>query len=483
MKPLAIHQFHSGSAYGDGITNGMLFIQRILRESGYRSEIYCVHVSPRYEGRILPFQDYGDNPADLLLVHYSLGTHHDAWISSLRSPCILIYHNITPASFFPEDAELRRLADSGRRQLAQWAKDRRFAGAIADSAFNAEELAQWGYSPIAPIGLLVDLDRIRQHGWNPRLATQVSGSTNLLFVGRLCEHKGQIDLVRMMGRLSAAGDLRVRLLLAGAAASAAYETEVRGTVAQLGLEKNVSLLGRCENEDIYALYRSADLYVSMSQHEGFGMPLVEAMAFDLPVLALAAGSVAATLGSGGLVLECATPATMAAAVKVILQEPSLRCRIIEGQRKALERYERPVLVGAFESFLRQLGFEVAFNPGERAVPAARHLWSVEGPFDSSYSLAVVNRELARALARTGELVALASRDGPGPFAPGDAFLDANPDIAGMAGRASAGTFPDVCLRNQYPPHVADMRGALRVLANYAWEESGFPDDWVREFNA
>lgn len=483
MKPRAIHQFHSGSAYGDGITNGMFFIRDILRDSGYVSEIYCVHIEPRYEGEILSFHDCDDHPENLILVHYSLGTYHDSWISQLRSLKILVYHNITPSYFFPADSELRRLADSGRRQLAQWAKQRHFIGAIADSAFNAEELAWWGYAPIEPIGLLVDLDRIRDHAWNAQVAGEVQGSRNLLFVGRLCRHKGQIGLVRMMACLGAITDLPVRLLLAGATISDSYETDVRNTIVRLGLERHVEILGRRENEDIYAFYRLADLYVSLSQHEGFGMPLVEAMAFDLPVLAFAAGSVAATLGSGGLVLENAAPETMAAAVKLVLQEPGLRRQVLGGQRKALARYERPVLVAAFQRFLRRIGIDVALHAAPRSIAPTRRHWSVEGPFDSSYSLAIVNRELARGLARAGETVTLTSRDGPGPFAPDPAFLAANPDIAAMAGRDLAGGFADLCLRNQYPPHVADMRGGLRVLANYAWEESGFPADWVCEFNA
>jgi glycosyltransferase involved in cell wall biosynthesis len=461
----------------------MFFIRNILRESGYVSEIYCVHVEPRYADEILSFDDYEDDPTNLILVHYSLGTYHDSWISQLRSFRVLVYHNITPYYFFPPDSELRRLADSGRRQLAQWAKDRHFTGAIADSEFNAEELAAWGYSPVEPIGLLVDLDRIRNHAWNTGVAGEIQGPRNLLFVGRLCTHKGQLGLVRMMGCLGAIMDLPVRLLLAGAAVADAYETDVRNAITRLGLEGKVAILGKREDEDIYALYRSADLYVSLSQHEGFGMPLVEAMAFDLPVLAFAAGSVAATLGPGGLVLENATPATMAAAAKLILQEPGLRRQIIAGQRRSLARYERPVLIGAFQRFLRRLDFDVAFHSAPRAIPAARQQWTLEGPFDTSYSLAIVNRELARALARAGETVALLSRDGPGPYPPDRGFLDANPDIAAMVERGRAGTFPDLCLRNQYPPHVADMRGGLRVLANYAWEESGFPAGWVDEFNA
>src|SRR5580698_4383137 len=114
--------------------------------------------------------------------------------------------------------------------------------------------------------------------------------------------------------------------------------------------------------------------------------------------------------------------------------------------------------------------------------SARETWQVEGPFDSFYSLAVVNREFARALRRAGENVALVSRDGPGEYPADIEFLADNPDLAEMVEHGWIAGTPAVAFRFQYPPHVRAMRGGLRVLANYAWEESGFPAPWVREFN-
>ena len=483
MHPRAIHQFHAGSAYGDGITNGMFFIQKILRESGYHSNIYCIHVDPVLSDRILPYASHEDNAEDLLLAHYSLGSDDDAWITTRRSPRVLVYHNITPAYFFPDGSRLKELAEAGRRQIDQWVASRIFVGAIADSVFNGAELLMAGFPSVANIGLLVDLERIRTNAWSGDIALEIVGARNLLFVGRVCEHKNQLDLVRMMRHLGRISDVPVRLLLVGSTASDGYEADILRFIDALPGADQARLLGRRSDEDVYALYRAADLYVSFSQHEGFGMPLVEAMAFDLPVLAHSAGGIAATLGSGGLILNDATPESMAVAASLILHEPGLRRGIIEGQRTSLARYERPVLVDAFEQYLRRLGFEVTFERAARSTAVRSRSWSVEGPFDSSYSLAVVNRELAKALACSGEVVALTSRDGPGLFEPNGSFLKANPDIAAMVERGRSGTPADVCLRNQFPPHVADMRGAVRVLANYAWEESAFPISWVREFNA
>ncbi len=488
MRPRAIHQFHTGGYYGDGIGNGMFFIQKILRRSGYRSNIYCLNIDPPLADRVLPHTSYEDSPEDLLLAHYSLGSMDDDWITTRRSPRVLVYHNITPAHFFPEGNPLRPLIESGRRQLAAWATSGTFAGAIADSAFNGEELLSLGYQSVTNIGLLVDLERIRAHPRSGGIADEIAGARNLLFVGRVCENKNQLDLVRMMrhlgrGHPGQGSEVPVRLLLVGATSGDAYEAEISRAISELPDPGQVRLLGRRSDEDVYGLYRAADVYVSASLHEGFGMPLVEAMSFDLPVLANAAGSVAATLGSGGLILNDLTPERLSVAARLILHEPPLRRAIIDGQRASLARYEPHVLIDAFQECLRRLGFDVDFD--RSAPPGAKGdgSWLVEGPFDSSYSLAIVNRELAKALARSGETMALLSRDGPGRFEPDAAFLRAHPDIAAMVESSESETNADVSLRNQYPPYVADMRGAIRVLANHAWEESGFPADWVLEFNA
>jgi glycosyltransferase involved in cell wall biosynthesis len=481
LRPCAIHQFHSGVAYGTGITNGMFFIQKILRESGYASNIYGTNIDTILSGSVLPISDYKDNIDELLLVHYSLGSGNDSWITNLNVPRVMVYHNITPASFFPIDSRLRVLAESGRRQLDLWAQSGIFRGVIADSPFNAAELRGVGYASVVDIALLVDLERIRAHEWNHELAAGFGGARNVLFVGRVCEHKNQLALVAMAKYLARISEVPIRLVLVGETSSGSYEAELRNSVNQAAAEVEVRMLGRLDDRDVYALYRAADLYVSASHHEGFGMPFVEAMAFDLPVLAHAVGGVTETLGSGGLALDDAAPEGLAAAAKLILHEPCLRRAVIEGQRASLRRFERPVVAGAFERYLRQLGFDVEFDQAERTASAPGGYWSMEGPFDSSYSLAVVNRELARALTRTGKVLSLSSRDGPGAFPPNVEFLKANPDIEAMM-EPGNGPCPEVCMRNQYPPHVADMRGALRMLANYAWEESGFPIQWVTEFN-
>lgn len=482
VRPLAIHQFHASSDYGDGITNAMFFLQTILRDAGYHSEIFCGHVEPRLADRIRPINAYPNHAGDLLLVHYSTATPHDTWIESRRSALVLIYHGITPEHFFPKNCELYRSAQSSRARIAAWAKQGVFVGVIAVSPFDIADLLALGFGSVDAAPLLVDLERIRQAPWNRRLSEQLAGARNLLFVGSLCERKGQLDLVKMLAPLTRMCASPVRLILAGNMASPSYSNDVVEEIRRLGLRDHALMLGECDESDVYALYRCCDLYCSMSQYERFGVPLVESMAFDLPVVARAVGAVSVTLGSGGLILEDRDPDSFAAAAKLLLEEPWLRRETIVGQRRALNQYERPALVRALQTHLNGMGFDVNLAAASGISRRGNGAWSIEGPFDSSYSLSLVNRELARSLSRAGETVALISRDGPGPFEPDQTFLAKDDEARQMwlAGKASG--VIEVNLRNQYPPFVADMRGAFRGLAIYAWEESGFPERYVTEFN-
>jgi glycosyltransferase involved in cell wall biosynthesis len=484
LRPAAIHQIHESCAYGDGITNGMFFIQRLLQESGYLSEIYCQNIPARLSQKVKPLASFEDRECDLILFHYSLGTPHDAWITEIKSPTIIVYHNITPHEYFPRESELYRLCRMGRTQLSWWGEARGFVGAIADSEFNGNELVEAGFPSVASIGLLVDLGALKsKRGDPPNLLTPTKKCKTILFVGNLIEHKGQVELVQAFDALAKISDVPLELLLAGGTASEGYRTLVQDEIEFRGLTQSVRLVGKCTNEELYAYYRRADLYLSLSEHEGFGMPLVEAMAFDVPVLAFDAASVSATLGGGGRLVSTRQANVVAEAALQILTEPGLRTPVLRAQREALKRYESSIIAKSFENYLRICGFNVDLAPVIDTAPLETGpCWRVEGPFDSSYSLAIVNRQLALALADDGEEVVLASRDDEFPYPPSAEFLANNPSAESLWRRGADGLVPQIALRNQYPPYVLGMRGVVRAVANYAWEESGFPAQYVRDFN-
>jgi len=481
----AIHQFHAGSALGDGITNAMLFTRRLLHALGFDSEIFCGRVAPALAGTLCPIDAYPDRPGDLLLIHHSFGHDHDAWLDGLQSRKVLVYHNITPDDLFADD-EGRGLARRGRAQLAAW-RDR-VAAAVAVSPYNAQDLTAAGYGDVRVLPLLVDLDAARATPPDPaRLAARRGdGAFTVLFVGRLVPHKRQAALLQALVALRGRLDRPARLVLVGHHADTGYLGRLETMIADLGLNAAVELPGVLSDAALAAEYRGCDAYLSLSAHEGFGMPLIEAMAADLPVVAAPSGNVPDTLGGGGLLLESDAAEPAAGALALLEAEPELRRRVILAQRETLVRFAPARLKAALADLLRELGLAVPAVPPEPApAPAGQPALDlrVEGPFDSSYSLALVNRELAHALARRGRRVGLHATEGGGDYAPDPAFLAANPETAALAHAVPAPeTEAAAVLRNCYPPRVDAMPGLTRVLAQHAWEESGYPQARVAAFN-
>lgn len=504
MKLRAVHQFHAGSAAGDGVTNGMLLTRALLRELGLESEIYVAHVAPELRGDLLPHVSHPGptaRPDELMIVHYSMGHDAHAWIDSIGCPKVLAYHNITPSHLLADET-MRHYAQVGRQQLAVWGAaqcaghGRPFLGAMADSSFNAEELRQLGFGrgdePLEVLPLLVDVEGRTTSSAGAPHEHPIDGGTpqpaQVLFVGRVIEHKRQHELVALLPHLRRRIARGVHLTLVGGG-ERHYISALRALAAELGVSDALTIAGKVPDLALAEHYRRADLFICLSEHEGYCMPLVEAAIHGVPVLAYDCGAVAETLGEGGMVLRTREPDMVAAAAALLLDAPDVRRKVLDGQSANLARLSRAALRQRLAGFIEgvRLVLPRVQVGGWRPTPR-RVDYRLEGPFTSSYSLALVNRELGLALSRRGERVELRSMEGAhGDFDPDPGFLQARPDVGAIAARPAApGTKAapaEVVLRNMYPPRPDGIRSlGLRGLACYAWEETGFPREYVQSIN-
>lgn len=357
----AIHQFHHGVDLGDGVTGSMLFTRKLLRELGFDSEIFAANVPAAMAGEVRPYHELEARDGDgvLLLQHHSLGHDLGDWLGRLRMPRALVYHNITPAGFFPLGSEIRRYAELGREQLVQWRDG--FRAVLAVSAYNADDLETLGYDRerIAVIPLLVDLDKLGGGGGGPVLSEalhpELAHRPALSFVGRIVENKRQHLLIEALWHLlrmeEGTGAPRPMLVLAGGGLESEYGRFLRQRLHQLHLDDSVILAGKVDDALLGALYRQSAAFVCASAHEGFGMPLVEAMVADCPVVAMGLTNIPDTLGEGGLVLNSEDPAAMAATLSLLLEDEALAETVRAGQRRSLARYRPEVLADALERWL------------------------------------------------------------------------------------------------------------------------------------
>lgn len=288
----------------------------------------------------------------------------------------------------------------------------------------------------------------------------------------------------------------------------------------------IILTGHISDSELIALYALAHLFVFPSLHEGFGLPILEAMACGTPVIGSNTSSIPEVIGRDDALFDPASIPDIARMLEKTLTNEKFYADLcahaaLQHRRFSWDNTAR-VAIKAFESFERQspppdtsLGYDtlirfigeldfpsdhddwvaaaVSIDKNEKHVSRAslfnrsidKMIWRIEGPFDSTYSLALLNRETARALDNMGHTVILHSTEGPGDFPANPHFLEANPDLARLHERVAH--YPhesvDVVSRNLYPPRVRDMNAPLNLLHHYAWEESAFPPEWAGDFNA
>lgn len=364
MTQLRIDQFAPSTAAGDGVTNGLLFTRALLIDLGYQSDIYSFAIPDQLVGDVLPAQTFHPSQCALLLSHHSMGHDHGPWLLKQDCPKAMVYHNITPPEFFPEDSGLRRYAELGLEQLKEWRNE--FVHALADSPLNESELKDAGYPRSKTLPLLVDTRRLDGPNSQPKFMDhQPAGNRFYLAVGRLAENKRQYLLIEAFYHLlqlqKGTDQPPQRLIIVGGTTSEDYARGLRQYVFNLGLQNQVLLVGKCSDAELRWLYQNAHQYWCASAHEGFCMPLLEANYASLPVVTQARSNIPDTLGEGGLLLESDDPVEFALACHFLNIEPGLRDKIIAAGLRNLQRYERENLRQALKEWLAQFDF---LQPGK-----------------------------------------------------------------------------------------------------------------------
>jgi glycosyltransferase involved in cell wall biosynthesis len=351
---MIINQWVPAAHRGDAIGDSARRVRTILRKRGHASEIFALTIDDDLRGDIRPFEDPGARRGDVTIFHFALPSPMTAAFAALDGARVLQYHNITPASFFASYAPpLFRLAALGRRELQSLVG--RVDLALGDSEFNRRELETLGFAPTGVMPIAVDTERITQAPRRPALEKILGdGLINILFVGRIVPNKRIEDHIRLAEIYKRYVDSYYRFIFVGRYdAVPSYYAQVRALVEEFRmLPDRFWFTGSVPDEDLAAFYRWADAYVSLSEHEGFCVPLVEAMAAEVPVLAYAAGAVPETLGGAGVLFAPKDLEIAAEMLGMLVYDRPVRERVVEGQRRRLQDFSP-------SSIERQLGHALA----------------------------------------------------------------------------------------------------------------------------
>lgn len=351
-----VHQIIPVLAPHDAVGNHTLQVREALRHAGFESEVFAElrFGHHRDTGRLLSDFPQPGGAADLLIYQSSTGSSVADWLLGRPEPLAVNYHNITPASFFePWDDQAAASMRRARTQLGALARRSRLA--LADSPFNAAELTELGYAPVVVSPLLLDLDA-RLAAPDPQVAEHLARTRaghHWLFVGRLAPNKCQHDLIAAFAAYRLLYDPGARLTLIGSEAVPSYGDALYGLVDDLGLTAAVTFPAPVTDAELAAYYADADAFVCLSRHEGFCVPLLEAMRHDVPIVALAAGAVPDTVGDAAVLLDDAAPHPVAAAVQQLLGDEPFRAGLITAGRAVVAVHSLASTSAAFVDAIRR----------------------------------------------------------------------------------------------------------------------------------
>ena len=352
MGKKVLHQVVEASLVGDATSDQVFIIRRWLREMGFTSDIFTRYCQKELENEVRLYTTSAIAQEEILVFHHTIGSEALDQIWEHRVPLIMIYHNITPPEFFVgTDPVLTRQLQRGREQLAKIRPITRLA--LADSSYSERELKGLEFAETGVLPIVLDEAKF-DLPLDSRLQAECRTSGPLLlFVGRISPNKRQEDLIKLL-YFYRRFEPDARLVLVGGLHLKEYVSWLRRFAVGLGVDDAVTIAGHISQAEMVTYYKTADLFVSMSEHEGFGKPLIESMYLGLPVLAYASSAVPSTLGGAGVLFHEKDYESLAEIVDILVKNRRLRQRIIAGQNERVMAFLEPNVRKLWATYLEKL---------------------------------------------------------------------------------------------------------------------------------
>jgi glycosyltransferase involved in cell wall biosynthesis len=285
----------------DAASNQIIAMDDAFKQLGYDSEIYSNKIDKTLLGIVKPFSELKPDKDNIIIYHFSTGTSFTKKILNYPYPVAIYYHNITPAKYYFGNAWGSWWnCLKGRRQLSSL-KNKTFFSWCA-SGYSQQELKENGFSDSYVLPIILDYDKYKLPVNQSIYDKYKDGHVNLLFVGRVVPHKCQHDLIMILDHYKKNINDKVRLFLVGGQKKS-YVKKLQKIINEKGLQDDVILTDKVSYTDLCTYYQASDLFLSMSEHEGFGVPLIESMIYDKPVLAYDCTAVAETVGDAGVLFK------------------------------------------------------------------------------------------------------------------------------------------------------------------------------------
>jgi glycosyltransferase involved in cell wall biosynthesis len=334
---MKVYQLMPTIAYGDGVSNDALNVDKVLKELGYTTRIFADNIDERISNSIVtPVSKMPRIKSDdIIIYHLSTGTMLNEKIKDYTCKKMMIYHNVTPPSYFhgysEQAVELCKQGIIGVKSLKET-----FDYCWAVSEYNKRELVQYGYQ--CNIDIIPNIVSFDEYAQSPeyRLLTKFKNNyVNIIFVGRIAPNKKHEDLIKAFYYYKTYINHKSRLIIVGSyQGMEVYYAKLLKYVELLELD-DVIFTGHVSFKEIITYYHLADIFLCMSEHEGFCIPLIEAMYFKVPIVAYISSAIGETLGNSGVKLQDADGRAAAEAIDILIRRKDVREYVIKIQNERL----------------------------------------------------------------------------------------------------------------------------------------------------
>lgn len=352
---MRIFQILQTLSYGDAISNEVLAIDNVLKQNGYITSIFAeFYRDKQIKKYVSPINNLVHilKDDDVVIYHLCIGTDITNLFKNFNCVKILIYHNITPEKYFSKyNKKMEEITKHGKQSLAYLADSVDYV--IADSEYNKRELEILGYKNVIVMPILINFEAYKKTADKKIIKTYNDGKKNILFVGRLAPNKRQEDLILTFDYYKKYIDENSRLILVGSNAVPQYTNSIKDLIRKLKIEE-VILSGHVTFEELLAYYNIADVFFCMSEHEGFCVPLLESMYFNVPIVALDATAIPDTLGNSGILFYHKDFARISELLDIVIKDVDIRKEIIEKQRKRLENLYKEAVENKILDILKMI---------------------------------------------------------------------------------------------------------------------------------
>lgn len=323
--------------YGDGVSNDVINKYKLLKEMGYDTAIYSKWVHDKVSKYFNDIDTLKLSKDDILMHHFSGHSFILENIHMLSCKKVLVYHNITPQEFYSGEENTGK-HDKGIEQLIMY-KDK-YDYFLGDSQFNIECLQQLEVTKQGDVlPILIDFRKIeKSECFNIR---DNKDQKVFSFVGRVAENKKHEDVIDIFEYYYTNIDSNSKLILVGNYEySLNYYNNLIHKLSELNCKNNVIFTGKIDDEELYNYFKCVDIFICMSEHEGFCIPLLESMYCKVPTMAFDACAIKYTMGNAGVLVKEKNPRVLAELAHVIISNPDIRCRILENQKKWVNLFSK-----------------------------------------------------------------------------------------------------------------------------------------------